>query len=92
MKTPPPRPPVVKGWKTVPGGRIFTGDCIDMLKSLPSESVDLVITDPAYESLEKHRAIGSKTRLKHSKASSNDWFQTFPNKRSLICFSVLSNH
>jgi site-specific DNA-methyltransferase (adenine-specific) len=48
---------------------------------MPSESVDLVVTDPAYESLEKHRAIGTTTRLKHSKASSNDWFDIFPNAR-----------
>jgi site-specific DNA-methyltransferase (adenine-specific) len=40
-----------------------------------------VITDPPYESLEKHRAVGTTTRLKHSKASSNDWFSIFPNAR-----------
>ena len=40
-----------------------------------------MITDPPYESLEKHRAIGTTTRLKHSKASSNDWFTIFPNSR-----------
>jgi site-specific DNA-methyltransferase (adenine-specific) len=39
------------------------------------------VTDPPYESLEKHRAIGTTTRLKHSKASSNDWFAIFPNGR-----------
>jgi site-specific DNA-methyltransferase (adenine-specific) len=39
------------------------------------------VTDPPYESLEKHRAIGTTTRLKHSKASSNDWFDIFPNDR-----------
>ncbi|WP_029836290.1 DNA-methyltransferase, partial [Vibrio parahaemolyticus] len=44
-------------------------------------SVDLVITDPPYESLEKHRKIGTTTRLKVSKASSNQWFQIFPNER-----------
>jgi site-specific DNA-methyltransferase (adenine-specific) len=51
------------------------------LRTLPAGSVDLVITDPPYESLEKHRAIGTTTRLKHSKASSNDWFAIFPNSR-----------
>ena len=56
-------------------------DAVDWLRDLPAESVDLVITDPAYESLEKHRAIGTTTRLKHSKASSNDWFNIFPNAR-----------
>ena len=56
-------------------------DAVAWLRDQPSESVDLVITDPAYESLEKHRAIGTTTRLKHSKASSNDWFNIFPNAR-----------
>ena len=56
-------------------------DAVAWLRSLPAASVDLVITDPPYESLEKHRAIGTTTRLKHSKASSNDWFTVFPNAR-----------
>jgi site-specific DNA-methyltransferase (adenine-specific) len=56
-------------------------DAVAWLRTLPSESIDLVVTDPPYESLEKHRAIGTTTRLKHSKASSNDWFSIFPNTR-----------
>src|SRR5437764_10334106 len=56
-------------------------DAVAWLRSLPSASVDLLITDPPYESLEKYRAIGTTTRLKHSKASSNDWFAIFPNAR-----------
>ena len=56
-------------------------DAVAWLRALPAESIDLVITDPAYESLEKHRAVGTTTRLKHSKASSNDWFKIFPNAR-----------
>jgi site-specific DNA-methyltransferase (adenine-specific) len=56
-------------------------DAIAWLRALPAASVDLIITDPAYESLEKHRAVGTTTRLKHSKASSNDWFRVFPNAR-----------
>ena len=56
-------------------------DAVHWLRTRPAESVDLLITDPAYESLEKHRAIGTTTRLKHSKASSNDWFHVFPNAR-----------
>jgi site-specific DNA-methyltransferase (adenine-specific) len=57
------------------------GDAVAWLRSLKDSSVDLIITDPPYESLEKHRSIGTTTRLKHSKASSNDWFQIFPNDR-----------
>ena len=56
-------------------------DAVDWLRDQAAESVDLVITDPAYESLEKHRAVGTTTRLKHSKSSSNDWFKVFPNAR-----------
>ena len=41
-------------------------DAVGWLRDQPSESIDLVITDPAYESLEKHRAVGTTTRLKHS--------------------------
>lgn len=56
-------------------------DAVEFLRAFPDESIDLIVTDPAYESLEKHRAVGTTTRLKHSKASSNDWFQIFPNSR-----------
>src|SRR5438093_7827604 len=61
--------------------QLARGDAVAWLRTLPAASVDLVITDPAYESLEKHRAIGTTTRLKHSKSSSNDWFIIFPNVR-----------
>jgi site-specific DNA-methyltransferase (adenine-specific) len=60
---------------------LHVADAVGLLAGLPSDSVDLCITDPAYESLEKHRAIGTTTRLKHSKASSNDWYAIFPNAR-----------
>src|SRR5438067_11289376 len=60
---------------------INKNDAIDWLRGLQDASVDLIITDPPYESLEKYRAIGTTTRLKHSKASSNDWFAIFPNAR-----------
>ncbi|ATD08276.1 site-specific DNA-methyltransferase [Pseudoalteromonas piscicida] len=56
-------------------------DAVDFLASLEAESVDLLITDPPYESLEKHRKVGTTTRLKNSKASSNSWFEIFPNSR-----------
>ncbi|HET9988027.1 MAG TPA: site-specific DNA-methyltransferase, partial [Kofleriaceae bacterium] len=64
-----------------PRFQLAHGDAVAWLRSLPAGSVDLVVTDPPYESLEKHRAIGTTTRLKHSKSSSNDWFSIFPNAR-----------
>jgi site-specific DNA-methyltransferase (adenine-specific) len=61
--------------------KLARADAVTWLRTLPAASVDLVITDPPYESLEKHRAIGTTTRLKVSKASSNPWFEIFPNAR-----------
>jgi site-specific DNA-methyltransferase (adenine-specific) len=43
-------------------------DAVTWLRLLPAGAVDLVVTDPPYESLEKHRAKGTTTRLKKSKA------------------------
>ena len=59
----------------------YKEDAVKWLSTLPEGSVDLMITDPPYESLEKHRKIGTTTRLKQSKASSNQWFDIFPNDR-----------
>lgn len=57
------------------------GDAVSWLRTLPDASANLVVTDPPYESLEKHRAVGTTTRLKVSKGSSNEWFRIFPNSR-----------
>jgi len=69
------------GPAVAPKFHLAHSDAVAWLRALPAESADLVITDPPYESLEKHRAIGTTTRLKHSKSSSNDWFSIFPNAR-----------
>jgi site-specific DNA-methyltransferase (adenine-specific) len=78
-----PPPPLAASAPPLAAGefRLHQTDAVEWLRTLPSASADLVITDPPYESLEKHRAIGTTTRLKHSKASSNDWFAIFPNAR-----------
>lgn len=74
-------PPPSRSVGDDPSGLLVQSDAVDFLSGLASESVDLLVTDPAYESLEKHRAVGTTTRLKRSKASSNDWFAIFPNAR-----------
>jgi DNA modification methylase len=33
----------------VGGARLFLGDCRDVLKTLPDNSVDSIVTDPPYE-------------------------------------------
>lgn len=64
-------------------------DAFEFLRHLPNESVDLCITDPPYESLERHRKKGTTTRLKQSKASSNTWFPTISNDRFPDLFSEI---
>jgi len=49
-------------------------DFLTLLDSLEDSSVDLIITDPPYKSLEKHRAVGTTTRLKN-------WFPVIENSR-----------
>jgi site-specific DNA-methyltransferase (adenine-specific) len=66
---------------SAPNFELEQSDAVAFLRTLPSESVDLLVTDPAYESLEKHRAVGTTTRLKVSEGSSNPWFNIFPNAR-----------
>ena len=66
---------------STPNFELSQQDAVAFLRTLPSESVDSLVTDPAYESLEKHRAVGTTTRLKVSAGSSNPWFSVFPNAR-----------
>lgn len=58
-------------------------DAVKFLERLPGECIDLCITDPAYESLEKHRAIGTTTRL------TKEWFPIFRNVRFAELFAQL---
>ncbi len=74
---------------TPPPFKLRNKDAVAWLKKLGDETVDLLVTDPAYESLEKHRKRGTTTRLKHSKASSNNWFEIFPNDRFHELFSEI---
>lgn len=61
--------------KYPPPPLITQADCIEWLSKMGPETAHLVITDPAYESLEKHRAIGTTTRL------TSAWFPIFRNDR-----------
>jgi site-specific DNA-methyltransferase (adenine-specific) len=74
---------------SAPNFELEQSDAVAFLRTLPSESVDLLVTDPAYESLEKHRAVGTTTRLKVSEGSSNQWFSVFPNARFAELFAEI---
>lgn len=87
MPSQPPTSPTPSSSTPVPQASLGQIDAVEWLGQFADESVDLLITDPPYESLEKHRSVGTTTRLKHSKASSNDWFEIFPNERFPELFS-----
>lgn len=77
--------------QAIPGSgfEVHQRDAVEWLNGFDPAAADLIVTDPPYESLEKHRAIGTTTRLKHSKSSSNDWFPIFPNARFPELFAAL---
>lgn len=58
-------------------------DAVEWLEGLAPGSLDLIVTDPAYESLEKYRAIGTTTRL------TKTWFEVFPNERFPALFAAM---
>ena len=49
---------------------VFEGDCLELLKAMPSDIVDLVVMDPPYQ-IDNTRA-GGKTRLAESIQPMND--------------------
>jgi site-specific DNA-methyltransferase (adenine-specific) len=55
--------------------RVVVSDAFELLGTLADESVDLVVTDPPYESLQLHRSRGTTTRL------TTNWFATVPDAR-----------
>lgn len=66
---------------------IEEGDAFEWLKDFDGDA-DLIITDPPYESLERHRKVGTTTRLKQSKGSSNQWFEVISNERLPALFEA----
>jgi len=62
----------------MPVNTILPGDCLSVLKQLPDNSIDLIVTDPAYWTLNKWRNVGTTTRLgghrDKSKQDKSKWF------------------
>lgn len=50
---------------------VHVGDCLSLLRSLPEESVDLVVTDPPY-GINFHSNSRKKSELKTAKGIAND--------------------
>lgn len=79
---------------------IFKDDAISFLKSLPDQSVDLIVTDPAYSGMNQKLKLGSgKIIGKYKDAGKEDakWFEEFhdteENYKVFLqeCFRVMKN-
>ena len=55
---------------------LIIGDVRKVLAEFPNNSVDLIYSDEPYDDLERHRSIGTTTRLKQSKGSDMKWYDT----------------
>lgn len=62
------------------GAHVEQGDSLALMQSMEADCVDLIITDPPYASLEKHRAVGTTTRL------TKEWFPVIPDDALLAYF------
>lgn len=62
---------------------VIHGDAREVLRTLKEESIHLVVTDPPYASLEKHRAVGTTTRL------TGDWFPVLQDEEFVEIFRQL---
>jgi site-specific DNA-methyltransferase (adenine-specific) len=60
------------------GFDIRTQDCIEFLRDQPDESVDLIVTDPAYSGMNQHMRFGHGRIVGHYGSSGNErWFHEF---------------
>jgi site-specific DNA-methyltransferase (adenine-specific) len=71
--------PEKRGIGEVPKCSIFNRDALDFLRSVPSESVDLIATDPAYSGMNNHMKFGHGRIVGAYKerGSEGKWFQEF---------------
>jgi site-specific DNA-methyltransferase (adenine-specific) len=46
-------------------------DALDFLEGIPDESVDVIVTDPPYWTLDKWRKMGTTTRLGGNRVEAN---------------------
>ena len=67
----------------IPPPQVDVCDWFNWLAKVRTSSVDLVITDPPYSTLEKHRAWGTTTRLKRA------WFPTISDSAFAPLFSEI---
>jgi site-specific DNA-methyltransferase (adenine-specific) len=57
---------------------IRRADCVDFLRGLPDESVDVIVTDPAYSGMNQHMRFGHGRIVgRYGKPGNGRWFTEF---------------
>ena len=81
MSAPPPRTmtqSVAASTSAAPAFDIQAADCIPFLEGLPDESVDIIVTDPAYSGMNQHMRFGHGRIVGHyGKPDNPRWFTEF---------------
>ncbi|MDQ2959780.1 MAG: site-specific DNA-methyltransferase [Candidatus Dormibacteraeota bacterium] len=63
---------------SLPDWRVEHADCLQFLRSLPAESVDVVTTDPAYSGMNQHMSFGHGRIVgRYADAANPRWFTEF---------------
>jgi site-specific DNA-methyltransferase (adenine-specific) len=64
-----------------PAGKIYYGDCLEVMKSMPDKSIDLVLTDPPYGiGAYANGTMGNGVLAKQSKFNAVNWDNSIPSK------------
>lgn len=78
---------------------IYQGDCLDFLKSLQDESVDIIVTDPAYSGMNNWLNFGRGRIVGYyqDKENNHKWFPEFKDDPDTFlhflkeCYRILKN-
>lgn len=71
--------------------KIYLGDCLELMKELPNESVDLIITSPPYNLGNNHHTGNKKTQTYFDNMKEED-YQSWQIKVLNECYRVLKSN
>jgi site-specific DNA-methyltransferase (adenine-specific) len=61
-----------------PKAKIYKADCLDFLRSLPDQSIDLIVTDPAYSGMNNKLNFGNGRIVgRYQNQDNQKWFEEF---------------
>ena len=98
-----PRPDIISDkreiYQTAPCFRVAHSDCIAFLRTLHPDSVDLIVTDPAYSGMNQYLKLGRGKIIGNYQSENNEkWFEEFHDEPETYrvflaeCFRVLKPH